>query len=705
MQIYPPGTRIGQYEIASRPMMGGMGVVYLALDHGNDERPVALKTFRPELLPDRAARDRFLREGTAWVELGNHPHIVRCYKVEYIDPTAFLVLELIAKEQNMPDASLRSWLIPGRPLPLEQALLFAVQIARGMQYATEKIPSFVHRDLKPENILVGADKLPRTNFNCLRVTDFGLVKSIAGGDISVTAGNVEELKLNQVQFTRGAGTPLYMAPEQWRGEPVGAYTDLYAFGCILYEMLTGNFAFVGRTIPELQEAHCSGRFQALPANLNQHLTELVTKCFTSNLSDRYQSWNEISEILDGEYRLYYGDSLPKFVAFTRESRNELIHSGLSYISIGYAYRDMGQTRRSINYFEKALKIGETERLKELIAIALNHLGQTYKDLGDAQQAISYYEQALSICSELSDQDGQAAVLNNLGLAYEILGDSQQAIKYCERAIEIYQEMDNQHGVASVLGNLGMSYLNLGDGQRAIEYHEQALSIDRKLADRRAEAVDMNNLGDNYRLLGDYKLAIKYYEQSLLIQQEIGDRTGEGTTLSNLGTAYRGLEDLEHASVYLEKALSIAHEVGNRRQEGICFSMLGLLFQARDDMTRAIENYQQAMLILSEVGDQYWEAVNFGNLGIVYSILDNTEEALRYYEKSLQFFRRSGNLNYEALTSFNMAMLYYQSGDSSKALPLAEKATQIWSQMGNTNSKQAQEFLDKLRGINKSKIES
>lgn len=83
------------------------------------------------------------------MELGSNPHIVRCYSVEYYDPTAFLVLELIAKEQNMPDASLRSWLIPGHPLPIEQALLFATQIARGMQYATEKIPGFVHRDLEP----------------------------------------------------------------------------------------------------------------------------------------------------------------------------------------------------------------------------------------------------------------------------------------------------------------------------------------------------------------------------------------------------------------------------------------------------------------------------------------------------------------------------------------------------------------------------
>src|SRR5512147_2249047 len=209
MQTYPPGTRIGPYEIASYPMMGGMGVVYFALDHGNDGRPVALKTFRPELLPDRAARDRFLREGTAWIELGSHPHIVRCYKVEYFDPTAFLVLELIAKEQNMPDASLRSWLIPRRPLPIEQALLFALQIARGMQHASEKIPGFVHRDLKPENILVGADRLPGTNINRLRVTDFGLVKTIVDSDVSGKASNEEKIKPDQIQFTRGVGTPLY----------------------------------------------------------------------------------------------------------------------------------------------------------------------------------------------------------------------------------------------------------------------------------------------------------------------------------------------------------------------------------------------------------------------------------------------------------------------------------------------------------------
>ena len=125
MQFYPPGTRIaGRYEVAGRPLMGGMGIVYLCFDH-QEQRPVALKTFKPEYLPNRDARDRFLEEGDAWVRLGKHPHIVRCYEV-FLDsprPEVYLALELVAKEEGRRDASLRSWLIPGRPLPVEQALL------------------------------------------------------------------------------------------------------------------------------------------------------------------------------------------------------------------------------------------------------------------------------------------------------------------------------------------------------------------------------------------------------------------------------------------------------------------------------------------------------------------------------------------------------------------------------------------------------
>jgi len=103
MAFYPSGTRIaGRYEVAGAPLLGGMGVVYLCFDRQED-RPIALKTFRPEYLPDRAARDRFLQEGETWVRLGKHPHIVRCYQVFQDSPRPEVYLALMA--DHRPDPS------------------------------------------------------------------------------------------------------------------------------------------------------------------------------------------------------------------------------------------------------------------------------------------------------------------------------------------------------------------------------------------------------------------------------------------------------------------------------------------------------------------------------------------------------------------------------------------------------------------------
>src|SRR5512133_3266734 len=99
MALYPSGSLIdNRYEVAGRPLLGGMGIVYLCLDRETDQ-PVVLKTFKPQYLPDRTARDRFLKEGTAWVQFGKHPNIVQCYGVERSDNglEVYLVLELVAK--------------------------------------------------------------------------------------------------------------------------------------------------------------------------------------------------------------------------------------------------------------------------------------------------------------------------------------------------------------------------------------------------------------------------------------------------------------------------------------------------------------------------------------------------------------------------------------------------------------------------------
>ena len=300
MNIYPSGSIIAnRYEVVQGPaekhsLAGGMGLVYLCMDH-QENRPIALKTFRPEFLPDRAARDRFLREGATWVDLGRHPNIVRCYNIDHIGHgrEVYLALELVSQEQGHRDASLRSWL--DQPIPLEQTLLFILQIVRGMKHAHMKIPGFVHRDLKPENILVGRDKIPSLGANRLRVTDFGLanILSISKAQSSFNLGDKTRPRhnLRRTQLTYGiVGTPLYMAPEQWKAGEIGVYTDIYALGCILSEMLTGKQTVFGNDLNSLEQAHCAGQVQVLPSSFPAVIRDLVDNCLQVSSEKRYQDW-------------------------------------------------------------------------------------------------------------------------------------------------------------------------------------------------------------------------------------------------------------------------------------------------------------------------------------------------------------------------------------------------------------------------------
>lgn len=641
MQTYPVGIRIGQYEIASNPMKGGMGVVYFALDHGNKGRPVAIKTFRPEFLPDRAARDRFLQECTAWVKLGSHPHIVRCYKVEYIDPTVYLVLELIDKEQSMPNASLRSWLTPGHPLPLEQALLFAWQIARGMQHATEKIPGFVHRDLKPENILVGADKLAGTKINRLRVTDFGLAKTIANSGGQSIVNNANDLKSNQFQFTRGVGTPLYMAPEQWKGEPVGVFTDVYAFGCILYEILSGQFIADGRTILEIEQSHCNGGIKLLPTNIPNDVANFVKNCLALRSNQRLNDWGKIINDLEHIYTTYSKKTISAVKQSSNFDLDEIRQTASSFNAIGLSYLDMGKATVALDYFEKALGIWNAIRDRQGEGAALCNLGSAYAHLGDARRALEYFEQALAIAREIGDRRVEGMALGNLGGAYRLLGDARRAISHYEQYLSIAHEIGDHAGEGRALGKLGNAYSDLGEMKRATSYYEQNLAIKRMMGNRRGEGSVLGNLGIVCLTLGDPRQALRYFEQSLAIAREIGDREGEGNALGYIGNAYHSLGEVRLAISFFEQALAIRREIGDRRQEALDLNNLGIAYADLHETSRAIELVRQALQISKEIGDIVSTSRQVANLGINLAKEGNLNEAISLLKQAIQDLHQAG----------------------------------------------------------------
>jgi tetratricopeptide (TPR) repeat protein len=683
MPFYPSGTRIaGRYEVAGAPLLGGMGIVYLCFDH-QEQRPVALKTFRPEYLPDRAARDRFLQEGETWVRLGKHPHIVRCYQVfqDSPRPEVYLALELIAKEEGRRDASLRAWLTPGRPLPVEQALLIALQIVRGLSHAAAAIPGFVHRDLKPENVLVGADRLSNAAINRVRVTDFGLVKG-----------------LRTEQSNALVGTPLYMAPEQWAGADVTAQADIYALGCILGEMLTGRMLVQGQTLAELRRAHQGGQALAAARAAPADLAELLGRCLAPEPAGRYADWGAVEAALAAAYRTVTGQPPPGPEPVGALSRAERVAAGWSYNDMGVSCSEMGNAQAAMGYFQKAHQVGLAEKEPRLVGAGLTHLGNAYERLGDVRRAIGYYEQALAIHQEIGDRGGEGTALGNMGNIHADLGDARRAISYYEQALAILREISNRRGEGATLGNLGEAYRQLGDARRAIGYFEQALAILQEIGDRGGEGNALGNLGGAYLLLGDARRAIGYFEQALAIHQEIGNRGGEGATLGNLGEAYRQLGDARRAIGYFEQALAIAREIGDRGGEGNRLGNLGVAYWQLGDARRAIGYYEQALAIRRAIGDRRGEGNDLANLGIAYKNLGDARQAVSYYEQALTIDREIGDLNGVAMDAFNMALLYTQQGDRQRALPLAQEAARLFTQIGHAgNIQQAQQLVAWLEG--------
>ena len=721
MKVHAPGMRIGQYEIAGRPMVGGMGIVYVCRDLEQD-RPVALKTFQPRFLPNRAARDRFLREGTHWLDLSAHPHIVRCYEVLHIDPEVYLVLELVAKEQGREDASLRSWLVPGHPLPVEIALLFALQVARGMAHAVATIPGFVHRDLKPENVLVGADRLAgtvssQTGVNRLRVTDFGLAAVLeeAGSRMQDTGSKEQEAEgapanVGRTQLTRGVvGTPLYMAPEQWRGEPVGVYTDVYALGCILAEMLTGRRVVEGGTLGVLERAHCAEKRRQLPAGLPRAVEEVVTCCLALEPGARYRSWEEVEEALREVYRSVLRRPAPPVSSAAVLSRGERLAVGWSYSALGASYLDIGKVRIAQSYFEQVRDVAQKESEPLLEADGLNHLGQVHAALGEASQAIACHEQALATACGIREMSvehsvewmaglySEGIILGSLGNAYADLGDVPRASDCLERALTIARKLGDRHTEGAILGNLGAVQYRRGNMKQAIAYHKQALQVAREVGDRQGEGNALGNLGEVHRKLGDTRQALRLFEQHLKITRQIGDRRGEGTVLGNLGNIYSDLGQREQAIDYYEQALVVTREVGDRRGEGIALTGLGNICKNGGRVWQAIEYYKQALEIDREVGDRRGEGYDLMGLGNAYSDLGDVQRAVGYYEQAGAALEGIGDLMGSASVSFNLALVLVQNGHLARALPHAERAAQVFANIGHVqHARQAQRLVADIR---------
>jgi Tol biopolymer transport system component/tRNA A-37 threonylcarbamoyl transferase component Bud32 len=290
-----PGTKLGTYEVTSHIGSGGMGEVYQAHD-SKLGRDVAIK-----VLPEQFARDperlaRFQREAKMLAAL-NHPNIAAIYGLEQSGDTHYLVMELV------PGETLRERVAGGRRVPVEEALTIARQIAEALEAAHNSEKGIIHRDLKPANVKV-------TPEGRVKVLDFGLAKAFATNTATEDPSNSPTLSALPTQQGVIMGTAAYMSPEQARGKTVDKRTDIWAFGCVLYELLTGRAAFQGEDVTEILAAVMMKEpaFDALPANTPSAMRTLLRRCLRKDRRQRLQDATGVRIEIEEALAVPYSES-------------------------------------------------------------------------------------------------------------------------------------------------------------------------------------------------------------------------------------------------------------------------------------------------------------------------------------------------------------------------------------------------------------
>jgi serine/threonine protein kinase len=304
-----PGTKLGPYEIQTLLGKGGMGEVYRARDT-KLKREVALKVLPEEFARDPGRMVRFQREAEVLASL-NHPNIAHIYGVE----ESALAMELVEGET-----------LAG-PLPIDTALNYAKQIAEALEYAHER--GVIHRDLKPANIKITPD-------GAVKLLDFGLAKAAEEGATPADASNSPTLTLGATSVGVILGTAAYMSPEQASGKIADRRSDIWSFGAVLYEMLSGKQTFAGESVSDTLASvlKVDPDWRALPQNTPASIVKLMRRCLTRDRKQRLQAIGEARIVLENPAA---EDPAPVATAPSRPQFGWVILALFAVISVAFGF--------------------------------------------------------------------------------------------------------------------------------------------------------------------------------------------------------------------------------------------------------------------------------------------------------------------------------------------------------------------------------
>jgi len=598
------GTTLLNYRILKKLGQGGGGEVYLAEDT-RLQRTVVLKILPRELVAEENARKRFMREARLASAL-DHPNICTIYEINEADGLHFIVM------QYAEGKTLRQ-VVANKPLDTESALSIAIQIADALTTAHER--GIIHRDIKPANVII-------TKKGQVKILDFGLAKSFPLPTISGSeAVEATELTRQGAQL----GTPAYMSPEQARAQPADHRSDIFSFGVILYEMVTGRSPFKGKNRSSVEVMHSVIHDQPQPiSELNPRvppqLQTIIERALEKEPSKRYQSMRTMLNDLKQVARSIHLDA--SSLSETAPAYSAPRHEKSSWFKENIVRRALGRLRRRPS--EESLSRGSPRRSPSSPDVSVSGITKDKKTIailpfrnmsGKTEDDFYGFSLADSLITEL-------ATLRSL-----VVRPSSYIAKYRGKEFDPTQ-VGRELAVDAVL--IG-GFVRAGNRFRVTP-----------------QLVDINS-GE---ILWSDKIDVEY-QDIITIQDQISRRIVEGLRIKNI--------DLEQER--LIKGITASAEAYEYylRGRNLLYQFIGQTL-LKSDLDMAVEMFQRA----TELDPQF--ALAHSGLGVCYvNYVTKAIGGAEYYRKAEQAFKRAIQLNDKLVEPrLRMVYIYLLDGDKEKA---------------------------------------